>query len=227
MINKQYLRYFTALLSLTFITTFTHADTVSALRPIFKMRSDLQCWPTQPNSGSNSGECLSQSEFESDKPNAYIENYAETVNGKAHRLITYWLYYGNQNGCASADSGHDDDWEAVTVHTVDGVMAHVTYGQHNGRYTLAASDTPTDNGHPIAFVGKYSHGNYHDERSRASWDSWAYNTGDYCYYWKDPRGPGSSFAPGGIALSNVGTASNFPGSTNPINRSTKPYQQSV
>lgn len=216
-----------AIVSLFVSSTNVQAGPTHDFKPTYKFRSDLQCWPTPPASGQNSGTCTSKTSFQGNKPAVYYELYDEVVAGKAHKLATYWLYYGNQNGCTSLDNGHDDDWEAVTVHSVDGVMYHVTYSQHNGRYTLAAADVPKTGGRPVVYVGKYSHGNYHDQRSRASWDSWAYATGDYCYYWKDPRGPGVTWTPGLSSLNNVGVNSTFPGSTNPLNRSTKPYQQTV
>ncbi|MCM2678134.1 NPP1 family protein [Echinimonas agarilytica] len=196
-------------------------------RPIYKLRSDLQCWPTAPNQGSNSGQCLSRSNFQSQQPPVYVEEYQEVVNGKSHQLITYWAYYGNQNGCASVDNGHDDDWEAMTLHLVDQALFHITYWQHNGRYTRKASDVELDGTHPVVYVGKYSHGNYHDQRSRSSADGWTFLTGGYCYYWKDPRGPGETWANGVAPLNDIGQGSIFPGSTNPLNRDLRPHERGV
>ena len=200
---------------------------VQDFRPVFKLRNDLQCWPTEPAQGLNSGNCTSKSSFQVSPPSVYVESYSELVGGNSHSLITYWAYYGNQNGCTTFDSGHSDDWEPVTVHTVNGSIKHVTYWQHNGRYTKPVSEIETDGSHPVVYVGKYSHGNYHDQRSRASFDSWAFGTGNYCYYWKDPRGPGQTWAPGVQELSSIGQSSVFPGSTNPITRDLRPHERTV
>ena len=32
-------------------------------RPVFKLRNDLQCWPTEPAQGLNSGNCNSKFSF--------------------------------------------------------------------------------------------------------------------------------------------------------------------
>ena len=201
------------------------ANDISDFRPLFKLRSDLECWPTAPDQGNNSGNCLSKSEFLSSPPPAFWEQYQEVVNGKEHKLITYWIYFGNQNACSTLGGAHVDDWENVTVHLVDGELMHVTYSQHNGRYTKRASDIELDAQHPISYLGKYAHGNYHDQRSKCSADGWCYLVGDYCYYWKDPRGPGESWSPSLAELSSVGVDSVFPGSQNPLTRDLRPHER--
>lgn len=213
-------------------TGVVQAGDIEDFRPVYKLRGDLQCWPSYAAEGANSGECRSKSDFQNDPPPVYTETYPESgqgefVDGKRHELITYWSYFSNQNGCASVDSGHVDDWEAITVHTVDGVMQHVTYWQHNGRYTRTASDIEKEGSHPIVYVGKYSHGLYHDQRSKSSSDWWTFLTGGYCYYWKDPRGPGETWANGVATLDSVGQDSVFPGSSNPLQRSERPHQRGV
>ncbi|WP_269520482.1 hypothetical protein [Alteromonas sp. BMJM2] len=207
--------------------SLANTSEVQDFRPVFKLRNDLQCWPTEPAQGLNSGICNNKSSFQVTPPSVYAESYSESISGNSHSLITYWAYYGNQNGCTTFDSGHSDDWEPVTVHTVNGSIKHVTYWQHNGRYTKPVSEIETDGSHPVVYVGKYSHGNYHDQRSRASFDSWAFGSGDYCYYWKDPRGPGQTWSPGVRALTSVGHNSIFPGSQNPINRDISPHERTV
>ena len=72
---------------------------VQDFRPVFKLRNDLQCWPTEPAQGLNSGNCTSKSSFQVSPPSVYVESYSELVGGNSHSLITYWAYYGNQNGC--------------------------------------------------------------------------------------------------------------------------------
>ena len=209
------------------LAPLVQASNVDDFRPVYKLRNDLQCWPSHAANGNNSGVCLSREQFNQDAPPVYWETHEETVNNRHHELITYWNYYGNQNGCTTLDGGHDDDWEAITVHVVDNEMKHVTYWQHNGRYTKRVEDIELDDSHPIVYVGKYSHGNYHDQRSRARFDAGAYATGTYCYYWRDPRGPGQTWASGLAALDSVGISSVFPGSTNPLNRDQRPHERGV
>lgn len=205
----------------------TYADDVNDFKPVYKLRTDNECWPTSPANGANSGECVTRSEYQATNVPVFWETYEENVNGKTHKLITYWNYYGDQNGCTTWDSGHADDWEAITVHVVNHELEHVTYWQHNGRYTKSADTIEKDGEHPIVYVGKYSHGNYHDQRSRASADSWTFLTGGYCYYWKDPRGPGETWSPVAQTLDSVGFDDVFPGSTNPNLRSERPHERTV
>lgn len=210
----------------------TLANQIEDFRPVYKLRSDLQCWPSFPNNGINSGECRTKEQFTKNPPPVYYEVYpqslnGEQINGKSHKLITYWAYYSNQNSCTTLDSGHSDDWEAITVHLVDNQMRHITYWQHNGRYTLDAKDIEKDGTHPIVYVGKYAHGNYHDQRKRTSTNAWSYSTGTYCYYWRDPRGPGETWALGVKPLSSIGEESVFSGSTNPLQRGKQPHEYGV
>ncbi len=215
------------LLALFLIGSPVQADDKSQFRPVFKLRGDLECWPTAPSQGNNSGICRSKGDFLNNPPRVYWEKYQETVNGKVHKLITYWGYYGNQNACSTLGGAHVDDWENITVHIVDHQLKHVTFSQHNGRYTLAADSVELDSTHPVVYIGKYSHGNYHDQRSKCSANNWCYTTGRYCYYWRDPRGPGETWSPQLSKLSNVGQSSVFPGSENPLTRDLRPHERTV
>ena len=123
-----------------YFLSMASASELQDFKPVFKLRNDLQCWPTDPAQGLNTGTCTSKSIFQASPPYVYAESYSEFVGGNSHSLITYWAYYGNQNGCTTFDSGHSDDWEPVTVHTVNGSIRHVTYWQHNGRYTKSVSE---------------------------------------------------------------------------------------
>ena len=207
----------------------SYAGEVEDFAPVFKMRTDLRCWPSFTNNGNNSGECRSRSDFESNKPPIYWEDKVVTSNGKTARLISYWVYYSHQSACSAIAGGdHVDDWEKITVHLENGELKHVTYNQHNGRYTLDKSAVPLEGGtHPVVYVGKYSHGSYHGERSRCTFDNSCYVGVDYCFYWKDPRGPGVTWNPSVTPLSNLSASANFPGSRNPLQRSTRPHQDKV
>lgn len=192
----------------------------SLYQPILKLRTDNICWPTHPANGANSGRCLSQSEFNANPPAVYVEQYSEVYQGIEHKLFTYWFYYGHQASCISVfDGSHPDDWERITVHVSQNQLRHVVYHQHNGRYTLRAANAPLQNNRqPIVYVGKYAHGNYHDQRARCSFDGGCQISGDYCYYWKDPRGPGVDWQGALRPLSDISANAVFPGSTNPRQR---------
>ena len=113
------------------------------------------------------------------------------------------------------------------MHLQDGNLRHVSYNQHNGRYTLDAADVPLKDGtHPIVYVGKYSHGSYHDQRSKCILDGICYTNGSYCFYWKDPRGPGVEWSPAVLPLAELSSSAVFPGSTNPHQR-TRPEHDTV
>jgi hypothetical protein len=207
----------------------SYADEVDDFAPILELRSDLQCWPSYTNLGANSGVCRSRQEFQSDLPPVFWEDHIETNGGVTTRLISYWIYYSNQPKCSAIAGGnHVDDWEKITVHVEDGVLKHVTYNQHNGRYTLDSSSVPLKDGRPVAYVGKYSHGSYHDQRSQCTFHRTCFNaSANYCFYWKDPRGPGVYWKPGLLPLSALSTTAVFPGSSNPHSRSTRPHQDKV
>ena len=208
-------------------SAFSSAGDVEDFSPTFKFRNDTGCWPSRTNYGDNSGECRQKSEFTNDKPPVFWERYSETVDGKEHSLITYWVYYSNQNRCSSLGGAHPDDWEMVTVHVVDSELKHVTYGQHNGRYTLSAGGMDMDGTHPVVYVGKYSHGNYHDQRSQSN-RAYNFNTGRFCFYWRDPRGADYTWQPTWYKhLTSIGRTSEFPGSTNPLQRLTRPQDMTV
>ena len=200
------------------------ASDAQTYAPSFQLRSDLECWPSMPGNGENSGECRSRAAFEANPPPVFWEEHVITHNGVTAKLITYWVYYGNQNNCSTFGGGHVDDWERITVHLQDGNLRHVSYNQHNGRYTLDAADVPLKDGrHPIVYVGKYSHGGYHDQRARCTLDGLCYTDGNYCFYWKDPRGPGVEWTPSLLPLTELSPAAVFPGSTNPRQRTRPEY----
>ena len=133
--KKAILRLCLSLMVLTSLgITHSYAGEVEDFAPVYKLRSDLQCWPSYTNLGANSGTCRSKAEFLSDLPPVFWEDHTETKSGVTTRLITYWVYFSNQPKCSAIAGGdHVDDWEKITVHLEEGVLKHVTYNQHNGR----------------------------------------------------------------------------------------------
>jgi hypothetical protein len=217
-------------LSILFTTSQAYAadQEVSTFKPIFNLRTDLRCWPSYTNTGANSGDCRSRQDFLADSPPIFWEDHLQTSNGVVHRLITYWVYLSHQSKCGLFGGDHVDDWEKITVHLENGKLKHVTYNQHNGRYTLDAASVPLTGGtHPLIYTGKYSHGSYHDQRSNCALDGACYADMNYCFYWKDPRGPGVAWSPTVVPLSDLSTTAIFPGSSNPHQRSSRPHRDKV
>jgi hypothetical protein len=98
--------------------------------------------------------------------------------------IHYWWFYGHQPPCLASEGEHVADWEHVMVTTTadrTGIAA-VTYFQHYGWYTLMAGRGGFETlvGRPVVYVGKKSHGAYHDSGGIGG-----------CGYFDDYRNPAS------------------------------------
>lgn len=94
--------------------------------------------------------------------------------------IMYWFFYGYQDTCSPGLGAHDADWERVAVKLIDGRLDRVLYYQHGGSYTrLTGGFELHDETHPVVYVGKNSHGSYHDDGGSGS-----------CLYFEDYRNPG-------------------------------------
>lgn len=95
-------------------------------------------------------------------------------------VIMYWFFYGYQDTCSPGLGSHHADWERVAVRIKNGKLQHVKYYQHKGNYTKKPENIQFFEGtHPVAFVGKNSHGSYHDDGGSGS-----------CLYFEDYRNPG-------------------------------------
>lgn len=99
-------------------------------------------------------------------------------------LIEYWFFYSYQNPCFLDWFGaHNGDWERVVV-ALNAEMTQVdriTYHQHSGRYTKDAGNFELEDGtHPVVYVGKKSHGSYHDNGGMGG-----------CAYFQDWRNQGT------------------------------------
>ncbi|RZA25149.1 MAG: hypothetical protein EOP10_07740 [Proteobacteria bacterium] len=94
-------------------------------------------------------------------------------------VIMYWFFYGFQDTCSPGMGSHHADWERVAVKIKDGRLERVQYFQHGGSYTRQGNNFESVDGtHPIAYVGKNSHGSYHDRGGSGS-----------CLYFEDYRNP--------------------------------------
>ncbi len=95
--------------------------------------------------------------------------------------IMYWFFYGYQDTCAPGLGDHDADWERIAVKVRDGKIDRVLFYQHGGAYTrLPGRFQVIDERHPLVYVGKNSHGSYHDDGGSGT-----------CLYFEDYRNPGS------------------------------------
>lgn len=94
-------------------------------------------------------------------------------------VIMYWFFYGYQDTCSPGLGSHHADWERVAVRIKNGKLERVQYYQHGGFYTKQGNNFEVHDGtHPIAYVGKNSHGSYHDDGGSGS-----------CLYFEDYRNP--------------------------------------
>jgi len=120
--------------------------------------------------------------------------------------IRYWIFYGYQAPCFGNLGWHHGDWEDVTVIvTTDGnSIAAVQFGQHGGRYLRIAGprDAPCtapghcdgsrgfetyQRTHPVAYIGRSTHGTYHGPSPGLAGIA-------ACTYYGDPRdGRGPTF----------------------------------
>jgi hypothetical protein len=129
--------------------------------------------------------------------------YQVRVFGKQVR-IRYWWFYGYQHPCFRSEGQHNGDWENVIVILREdrNAVAAVVYYQHGGWYTRIAGprDAPCTPGgtgrcefsgfrnngeHPVVYVGKFSHGSFHDDNSAGPAGAGG------CAYYGDFRNPAS------------------------------------
>ena len=143
-----------------------------------------------------------------------VPTYYQVQTGQPQVRITYWWYYGLQHACNETPfdkSGrHHGDWERITVTLREDreAIAAVTYYQHGYWYTRlsgprdapctptglgrcdGSSGFPREGDHPIAYVGKISHGSFHNTPGGPGG----------CTFWEDfrnPSGPDDRFETGG------------------------------
>ena len=83
-------------------------------------------------------------------------------------FIDYWWTYYRQPNCSGSSGGHDYDWEHITVQVKKVGNSYrkvsVTFFQHGGWYTkrFESGSMQVTGDHPISYVGKLGHGNYHN-----------------------------------------------------------------
>jgi len=104
------------------------------------------------------------------------------VEQSCTEVLMYWYFYGWQDTCSPGLGSHDADWERSAVKVIDGQLDRVMYFQHEGQYTRVPGNYEVyDVTHPVVYVGKNSHGSYHDDGGSGT-----------CCYFEDFRNPGDA-----------------------------------
>ena len=151
---------------------------------------DKKCFPSDPASyyegrknGDEPQELCDQDFW--DAITGYVPTFysAERV-GDTGVVIRYWFFYAWQSNCALSMFGsHAADWESVAVYIENNELVRVAFHQHGGFYSKEVGQFEQVEGtdHPIGYVGKNSHGTYHDAGGSGG-----------CIYFEDYRNPGSA-----------------------------------
>jgi len=117
---------------------------------------------------------------------AEIPTYYKAQVCGYHLHISYWSFYAFNQDCDCCSGKRDAWFENIVIKVrdfeTDPRMHEVRFGQKNGWYTrIPGHYETTSDGHPVAYVGRGSHGFYHDDGG----------SGTCCYY-EDFRNPSSA-----------------------------------
>ncbi|KAK7082495.1 hypothetical protein SK128_013203 [Halocaridina rubra] len=101
-----------------------------------------------------------------------------------HLHVAFWSFFGYNQKCDGVSGARDAWWEFLVVKIRDWESSphlhEVMFGQKQGWYTRIPTQYEIiDEYHPVAYVGRASHGFYHDDGGT--------NT---CCYFQDTRNPG-------------------------------------
>lgn len=97
-------------------------------------------------------------------------------------IIRYWYFYAWQSTCFTSFGSHAADWESMAALIIDGQLRRVAFFQHGGWYSREPGGFELVGGtHPVGYVGKNSHGTYHDDGGSGG-----------CLYFEDFRNPGGN-----------------------------------
>ncbi|XP_068203979.1 uncharacterized protein [Palaemon carinicauda] len=114
-----------------------------------------------------------------------IPTYWHAQTCGEHLHIAYWSFYGYNHKCDGVSGERDAWWEFIVVKIrlweTHPHMHEVMFGQKKGWYTrIPGNYELNEETHPVAYVGRASHGFYHDDGGS--------NT---CCYFEDTRNPGT------------------------------------
>lgn len=96
--------------------------------------------------------------------------------------IQYWFFYSYQPPCCITLGAHNGDWERIGVKIVNDELIEVMFFQHGGWYVKKKENIEMITTHPKVYVGKNSHGSYHDTGGEIGCFG--------CLYFGDYRKPG-------------------------------------
>jgi len=148
----------------------------------FCFPSDAQQYYDQRKSGNTDRVC--NMDYNS-VMNGVVPSYYHYQVCGYHLHISYWFFYGYQHDCNCCKGQRDAWWESIVVKVRDfdlnERLHEVRFSQKDGWYTRIPGryEMVVNTTHPVAYVGKTNHGNYHDDGG----------TGTCCYYedFRDPH----------------------------------------
>ena len=163
------------------------SEMATKFAPVLAFDDDAEGYPISFSNGENGWSQNNNLDIISN-PIYYKEDKCST--DEIYKII-YHIYYGYQAPCIDdfadllPDNGeHGDDWETIMVHISKNTnqLVSVVYHQHGGHYTVGIDDIDKYNEQPVAYIGKLSHGSFHDEN----------DFGGGCGYFYDLREPSHS-----------------------------------
>ena len=135
-----------------------------------------------------------------------IPTYWRVSNVDGVKIISYWFFYGLQRSCLSESDSkmtidnkerhsgrHHGDWESIDVRLTsdESAVDAVVFKQHGGLgwYTRLRGHFEIDGTHPKVYVGRISHGAYHDKYVSEGDKDNAGRGSHPCLYFGDFRDP--------------------------------------
>jgi len=161
---------------------------------------DGPCYPDCSNCGAmmidgrDESNCGMQNNDFSTLTNGQVPTYYKVISdidstvdtGPKGRLrIMYWWFYGFQKYCNPLEltepGEHHGDWEHIIVTTDPNRIRadSVTYSFHGVWYTRQWGGFEDIDGHPVVYVGKLSHGNWHSNETSCLWTDEPYHCCEY------------------------------------------------
>jgi hypothetical protein len=145
-----------------------------------------KCFPSDPGTyfaqraRGASAQSLCNKDYASIQDGRIPAYYVASQVGHDALVIRYWYFYAWQSTCFVNEGDHAADWESMAVLVVGGQLRRVAFVQHGRWYSREPGAFETvDGSHPVGYVGKNSHGTYHDDGGSGG-----------CLYFEDYRNPG-------------------------------------
>jgi hypothetical protein len=150
--------------------------------------SQSKCFPSDPatyfaeRARGASAQSLCNKDYASIQGGRVPAYYVASRVGRDAVVIRYWYFYAWQSTCFANEGEHAADWESLAVLVVGGQLRRVAFVQHGRWYSREPGAFELADGtHPVGYVGKNSHGTYHDDGGSGG-----------CLYFEDYRNPGGN-----------------------------------